>query len=54
MRGGSFLYMPSSARSAQRDESRASNAHPYIGFRVVRTLPAAGGAGPATADPVDD
>ncbi len=39
MRGGSFLYLPSSARSAQRDQSRFRSLQPYIGFRVVRTLP---------------
>ena len=38
MRGGSFLYIPSTARSAHRDFSRASLPFPYLGFRVVRTL----------------
>jgi formylglycine-generating enzyme required for sulfatase activity len=41
IRGGSFLYMPSSARAAQRAESRANNRQPYLGFRVARTLHAA-------------
>ena len=39
MRGGSFLYIPSTARSAHRDSTRAGRRVPYLGLRVVRTLP---------------
>jgi formylglycine-generating enzyme required for sulfatase activity len=39
MRGGSFYYIPLQARSAYRDKNRANGAKPYLGFRVVRTLP---------------
>jgi formylglycine-generating enzyme required for sulfatase activity len=41
MRGGSFLYIPSTARSTQRERHLADDEHarPYHGFRIVRTLP---------------
>jgi formylglycine-generating enzyme required for sulfatase activity len=38
-RGGAFLYQPSNARSAHRDDTTASREHPFLGFRVARTVP---------------
>jgi hypothetical protein len=38
-RGGAFDYAPSMARSARRYLARVNLLHPYMGFRVVRTLP---------------
>jgi eukaryotic-like serine/threonine-protein kinase len=45
-RGGAYNYAPSLARSARRYLARVNLLHPYMGFRVVRTLPP-GGPGPA-------
>jgi formylglycine-generating enzyme required for sulfatase activity len=45
-RGGAYDYAPSMARSAKRYIARVNLQHPYMGFRVVRTLPP-GGPGPA-------
>jgi eukaryotic-like serine/threonine-protein kinase len=39
LRGGSFPYAPAESRSANRYMVNVSLADPYIGFRVVRTLP---------------
>ena len=42
-RGGAFDFTPSVARSAYRDVYRPENNTPYLGMRVVRTLPPHGG-----------
>jgi serine/threonine protein kinase/formylglycine-generating enzyme required for sulfatase activity len=40
LRGGSYSYAPDRARSAFRDWQPSSDNREYLGFRVVRTLPA--------------
>jgi eukaryotic-like serine/threonine-protein kinase len=39
MRGGAFCYAPAASRSAARYSTYVTLNHPYVGFRVVRTLP---------------
>ena len=43
IRGGAFLYQPADARAGHRNNSappRVGTGHPYIGFRIARTLQA--------------
>jgi hypothetical protein len=35
------MHQPSDARSAQLDPGKLSAQHPFLGFRVVRTMPPA-------------
>ena len=37
-RGGAFLYQPSDARAAHRDSTAFHRKHPFLGFRVARTV----------------
>ncbi len=41
LRGSAVFYVPTTMRSAQREEARMDARHPYMGLRIARTLPAA-------------
>ncbi|TWT66406.1 bifunctional serine/threonine-protein kinase/formylglycine-generating enzyme family protein [Allorhodopirellula solitaria] len=38
-RGSAVFYVPTTMRSAKREEVRMDAQHPYMGFRIARTLP---------------
>ena len=39
LRGGAFLFEPSTARAAFRGRHKPTATQPYVGFRVARTMP---------------
>ncbi len=38
LRGSAVFYIPTTMRSAKREETRLNDHHPYLGFRIARTL----------------
>ncbi len=39
LRGSAVFYVPTTMRSAKREQSRTVAQHPYMGLRIARTLP---------------
>lgn len=39
LRGSAVFYVPTTMRSAKREEARRDAHHPYMGLRIARTLP---------------
>lgn len=39
LRGSAVFYVPTTMRSAKREEARVEARHPYMGLRVARTMP---------------